>query len=99
MAFTKITIAGAGTMGSQVAWQMAFHGKHVIVYDAIPSGLEKCKAFHQEYAGHFMNQRGATRKQIDDTIARLTCTTDLSAAVRDADLIRVSSEPAAQSAF
>ena len=87
MAFTKITIAGAGTMGSQVAWQMAFHGKHVIVYDAIPSGLEKCKAFHQEYAGHFMNQRGATRKQIDDTIARLTYTTDLSAAVRDADLI------------
>jgi 3-hydroxyacyl-CoA dehydrogenase len=32
MSFTKITTAGAGTMGSQVAWQMAFHGKHVTVY-------------------------------------------------------------------
>ena len=87
MPFTKITTAGAGTMGSQVAWQMAFHGKHVTVYDAIPEGLEKGKAFHQEYAEHFLKQRGATRKQIDDTFARLTYTTDLPAAVRDADLI------------
>ena len=87
MAFTKITIAGAGTMGSQVAWQMAFHGKHVTVYDAIPTGLKKGKAFHQEYAEHFVKQRGATRKHIDDTFARLRYTTDLAAAVRDADLI------------
>ena len=54
MTFTKITTAGAGTMGSQVAWQMAFHGKHVVVYDAIPAGLEKGKAFHQDYAKHFI---------------------------------------------
>ena len=87
MTFTKITTAGAGTMGSQVAWQMAFHGKHVTVYDAIPAGLEKGKAFHREYAEHFIEQRGATREQIDDTFARLTYTTDLAAAVRDADLI------------
>ena len=55
MTFTKITTAGAGTMGSQVAWQMAFHGKHVTVYDAIPAGLEKGRAFHQEYAEHFIS--------------------------------------------
>ena len=34
-----------------------------------------------------MKQRGATPTQIDDTLARLTYTTDLPAAVRDADLI------------
>ena len=84
MSFTKITTAGAGTMGSQVAWQMAFHGKDVTVYDAIPAGLEKGKALHREYAEHFIQQRGATQKQIDDTFARLTYTTDLAAAVRDA---------------
>ena len=87
MTFSKITTAGAGTMGSQVAWQMAFHGKHVTVYDAIPAGLEKGKAFHRDYAEHFSTERGATRTQIDDTFSRLTYTTDLSAAVRDADLI------------
>jgi 3-hydroxyacyl-CoA dehydrogenase len=87
MSFTKITTAGAGTMGSQVAWQMAFHGKHVTVYDAIPAGLENGKALHQEYAEHFIQQRGATQEQVDDTFDRLTYTTDLAEAVGDADLI------------
>jgi 3-hydroxyacyl-CoA dehydrogenase len=87
MEFTRITTAGAGTMGSQVAWQMAFHGKHVTVYDAIPAGLDKGRAFHREYAQHFLQQRGATPDQIEETFARLAYTTDLAAAVRDADLI------------
>jgi 3-hydroxybutyryl-CoA dehydrogenase len=87
MSFTTITTAGAGTMGSQVAWQMAFHGKQVTVYDAIPAGLHKGKALHREYADHFVEQRGATREQIDATFARLEYTTDLAAALRDADLI------------
>ena len=56
MTFSHITTAGAGTMGSQVAWQMAFHGKHVTVYDAIPAGLENGKAFHQEYAELFVER-------------------------------------------
>ncbi len=63
------------------------HGKHVTVYDAIPAGLDKGKVFHKEYATLFLSERGATRQQIDDTLARLTYTTDLPAAVRDADLI------------
>jgi 3-hydroxybutyryl-CoA dehydrogenase len=87
MSYIKITTAGAGTMGSQVAWQMAFHGKDVTVYDAIPEGLEKGKAFHREYGDLFVAQRGATQSQVDDTFARLTYTTDLAEAVADADLI------------
>jgi 3-hydroxybutyryl-CoA dehydrogenase len=87
MPFTRITTAGAGTMGSQVAWQMAFHGKLVTVYDAIPAGLEKGKAFHRDYAAHFSSARGATPDQIAGTFARLTYTSDLAAAVRDADLV------------
>jgi 3-hydroxyacyl-CoA dehydrogenase len=43
MSFTKITTAGAGTMGSQVAWQMAFHGKHVIVYDPSPRACRRAR--------------------------------------------------------
>jgi 3-hydroxybutyryl-CoA dehydrogenase len=74
-------------MGSQVAWQMSFHGKQVTVYDALPDGLEKGRAFHRQYAEHFVAARGATRSQIDDAFARLSYTTDLPAAVRDADLI------------
>ena len=87
MTFSKITTAGAGTMGSQVAWQMAFYGKQVTVYDAIPAGFEQGKAFHQEYARHFIEQRGATQEEIDGVFARLTYTTDLAAAVREAELV------------
>jgi 3-hydroxybutyryl-CoA dehydrogenase len=87
MTFTKITTAGAGTMGSQVAWQMAFHGKHVTVYDAIPAGLEKGHELHRVYAEHFIEKRGAAAEQVEDTFARLVYTTDLEEAVRDADLI------------
>lgn len=87
MTFTKITCAGAGTMGSQVAWQMAFHGKRVTVYDAIPAGLDRGKAFHREYAELFAKHRGATEQQIADTFERLSYTTDLSTAVSEADLI------------
>ena len=87
MTFTKIATAGAGTMGSQVAWQMAFHGKEVVVYDAIPAGLEKGRELHGEYAAHFKKDRGATEEEIEATFARLTYTTDLAAAVSDADLI------------
>jgi 3-hydroxybutyryl-CoA dehydrogenase len=87
LTFTKITCAGAGTMGSQVAWQMAFHGKRVTVYDAIPAGLDRGKAFHREYAELFAKHRGATEQQIADTFERLSYTTDLSTAVSEADLI------------
>ncbi len=87
MTFTRVTTAGAGTVGSQVAWQMAFHGKQVTVYDAIAAGLERGRAFHREYAEHVIQRRGATERQIADTFARLTYTTDVAAAVREADLI------------
>jgi 3-hydroxybutyryl-CoA dehydrogenase len=87
MTFTNITCAGAGTVGSQVAWQMAFHGKKVTVYDAIAAGLERGKASHHEYGDLFVRENRATDRQIDDTQARLTYTTDLAEAVADADLI------------
>jgi 3-hydroxybutyryl-CoA dehydrogenase len=43
----NVTIAGGGTLGSQIAWQTAFHGFNVTVYDAYDKGLEACKVFHK----------------------------------------------------
>jgi 3-hydroxybutyryl-CoA dehydrogenase len=87
MRFDRIMTAGAGTMGSQVAWQMAFHGKHVTVYDPVADGLERGKAFHQEFADYFVARRGASQSQIEYTMARLTYTADIASAARDAELI------------
>jgi 3-hydroxyacyl-CoA dehydrogenase len=87
MVIKNVMIAGGGTLGSQIAWQTAFHGFNVTVYDVMEKGLEVCKGFHQQYAELFMAQRGATQQQIDETFARLSYTTSLEEAAKDADIV------------
>jgi 3-hydroxybutyryl-CoA dehydrogenase len=43
MKITKVTIAGSGVLGSQIAFQTAFHGYAVMVYDISDDILEKSK--------------------------------------------------------
>ena len=43
MEIKNVTIAGGGTLGSQIAWQTAFKGFNVIVYDAFEKALETSK--------------------------------------------------------
>ena len=87
MKIKNVTIAGGGTLGSQIAWQTAFKGFNVTVYDAFEKGLEGCKSFHKKFAELFISSRGATPTDIDHTVNRLKYTTDLAKAVKDADLI------------
>lgn len=87
MEIKNVTIAGGGTLGSQIAWQTAFSGFNVILYDAFDKGLEASKQFHKSYADVFLNTLGASQEDIDATFKRLSYTTDLEAAVKDADLI------------
>ena len=87
MEIKNVTIAGAGVLGSQIAWQTAFHGFNVTVYDVFENGLEGGKDFHKKFAEIFMSQRGASQKEIDATFSRLSYTTNLEEAVKDADLI------------
>lgn len=43
MNFKNITVAGSGVLGYQIAFQTAFHGFHVTVYDINDEVLEKQK--------------------------------------------------------
>ena len=83
----NVTIAGAGVLGSQIAWQTAFSGFNVTVYDAFEKGLESGKMFHQQFAELFKSTRGASQDEIDKTLARLSYSTNLTEAVKNADLI------------
>ncbi|MFV0443391.1 MAG: 3-hydroxyacyl-CoA dehydrogenase [Planctomycetaceae bacterium] len=83
----NVMVAGAGVMGSQVAWMAAVHGKNVVNYDAFPEGLERGKQFHDKYALEFVNERGVSQTDVDAALARITYTTDLAEALRDADII------------
>lgn len=86
MEVKKVMIAGGGTLGSQIAWQTAFKGFEVRVYDAFDAGLEKAKAFHKSYAELFAS-RGASMADLEATFGRLSYTTDLKQAVDGVDLV------------
>ena len=87
MKISNVTIAGAGNLGSQIAWQTAFNGFNVTVFDAFEKGLEAGKVYHQQYAELFLKSRGATQDEIDQTMGRLSYTTNLAGAVKDADIV------------
>lgn len=90
MEIKNVMIAGGGTLGSQVAWQTAFSGFNVVVYDAFEKGIKASQAFHKRFAELFLTKRGASQEEIDATFARLSYTTDLKTAVKDADFVNES---------
>ena len=83
----NLSMIGAGVLGGQIAWQSAFKGKQVVVYDINQEGLERCKAAQQMYAGIYQQDLGATPEQIEQTCSRLRFTTDLADAVAAADVV------------
>jgi len=87
MQIENVTIAGGGTLGSQIAWQTAFMGFNVVVYDAFDKGLEASKSAHKKYAELFKKSRGATEEEIEQTLSRLSYSTNLAESVKDADLV------------
>lgn len=87
MKIKNVVVAGGGTLGSQIAWQTAFKGFNVVVYDAFDKGLEASKTFHKQFAELFKTSRGVSDKEIEQTLSRLSYTTDLAAAVKDADIL------------
>lgn len=90
MTIKNVTIAGGGTLGSQVAWQTAYKGFNVILYDAFEKGIEASKNFHKGFADLFLNTLGVSQAEIDATFKRISYTTNLSEAMEDCDLINES---------
>ncbi len=86
MDIKNVTIIGAGVLGSQIAFQVAFHGYNVILYDineeAVSAGRAKLYKLVGIYGDYFNNV-----EQAEQSINRLTLTSDLNKAVADADLM------------
>lgn len=87
MDFRNVTIAGSGVLGYQIAFQTAFHNFNVTVYDINDEVLEKAKAKFDILSEAFKQDLGATDDQLQATKARLSYTSDLAEAIRDADLV------------
>ncbi|MEZ5644123.1 MAG: 3-hydroxyacyl-CoA dehydrogenase [Burkholderiaceae bacterium] len=88
MSITHVTVLGAGVLGSQIAFQTAFKGFQVTVYDINDDALA---AARQRFAGLATTYAAEVAGADDATLAaaqtRLQLTSDLAAAVKDADLV------------
>ncbi len=87
MNYKNVTVAGSGVLGYQIAFQTAFHGFNVTVYDINDAVLEKAKAKFDTMCDVFKRDLNATQEQLDVTRQNLSYTSDLAEAVKDADLL------------
>lgn len=87
MNFKNITVAGSGVLGYQIAFQTAFKGFNVVVYDINDEVLEKAKLKFDQLAVSYTNDLKATSEEINETKARLSYSSDLVKALTDADLL------------
>lgn len=87
MNYKNITVAGSGVLGSQIAFQTAFNGFDVSVYDINDEALEKAKGRILKLKPRYQKDLGASSEQVDAAYNRLTFSSDLKVAVKDADLL------------
>ncbi|SET63597.1 3-hydroxybutyryl-CoA dehydrogenase [Oceanobacillus limi] len=86
MDFNKIMVAGSGVLGSQIAFQSAFFGYNVNVYDinddAINAGKDRVNKLQGVYADFFKDEGKA-----EAALGHLSFSSDLAEAMKDVDLV------------
>jgi 3-hydroxybutyryl-CoA dehydrogenase len=87
MKYKNVTVAGSGVLGYQIAFQSAFHGFNVTVYDINDDILEKAKTKFQTLSEAFKVDLNATQEQLDQAYKNLSYTSDLKESVKNADLL------------
>ncbi|NEN25561.1 3-hydroxyacyl-CoA dehydrogenase [Cryomorpha ignava] len=87
MKIKNVTVAGAGVLGSQIAFQTAFKGFNVSSYDINDKALEEAKKRFKVLMERYQEDEYGTKQQVEDAYNRITQTTDLAKAVENADLV------------
>ncbi|WP_327147833.1 3-hydroxyacyl-CoA dehydrogenase [Nocardia sp. NBC_01329] len=83
-----VTVLGTGVLGSQIAFQTAFHGYRVQAYDIDNAALDAARERFARLADTYRDEvMGATAELTEQTRAGIGLTTDLGAAVAEADLV------------
>lgn len=82
-----ICVTGAGQMGSQIAMQAALHGYTVVLHDIAEEQLKKAIAGNKEQLARRIGKGKLTKKKVDAAFARISTSTSIREAVRDADFV------------
>lgn len=87
MNIKKITVAGSGVLGSQIAFQSAFKGFEVAAYDINDEALEQAKERLKVLMERYQADNYGTKEEVDAAYKRITLHTDLAKAAENADLL------------
>lgn len=87
MDYKNITVAGSGVLGSQIAFQTAFKGFNVVIYDINEDALAKAKERIEVLKPQYEADLAATKDALAEASAKITFTCNLKEAVAKADLV------------
>ncbi|PZU48997.1 MAG: 3-hydroxyacyl-CoA dehydrogenase [Sphingomonas sp.] len=84
----NVTVLGTGVLGSQIAFQTAYSGFNVTAYDIGEAALAQARGrFGALVETYSREVEGAATGKAADAVSRILLTSDLAAAVVDADLV------------
>jgi 3-hydroxybutyryl-CoA dehydrogenase len=84
----RVAVVGAGTMGSQIALQIAYARRHhVVLVDSSPDQLERARAQNEHLVRRGVERGRVSEDQAAGALHRIRTTTDVAEAVGDADLV------------
>ena len=87
MKIKNVTVAGTGVLGSQIAFQTAFKGFEVSVYDINDEALEKAKERFKVLKERYQEDNYGTKEEVGAAYDRISFHTDLAKSVANADLV------------
>lgn len=87
MNFKKIVVAGSGVLGSQIAFQTAFKGYDVAVYDINDEAIDQGKNRMMNLKVRYQQDLGSTDEEVNLAYNRMSFHKNLKEAVTDADLV------------
>lgn len=87
MTIERVMVAGGGTLGSQIAYQTAFKGIPVTIYDINETAITAAKNRVAIWDRAYQHDIEATPADIEMTHRCLSYSTDLATAVANADLV------------
>ena len=78
--YSEVTVVGAGTMGNGIAQTFATSGTKVVLVDVNKEALERGLDAIKGSLARFVKKETKTQAEVDEIFARITGSTELSAA-------------------
>lgn len=87
MTIKTLTVAGGGVLGSQIAYQAAYKGFPVTIYDISEDALNAARKRVEALQPSYQTDLNVNETDFKAGVSRLTYTSDLAKAVKQADLV------------